>query len=399
MSNTYKYKDIPRIAESELASEPSPVYRKEPLVVYRASNNDFIIQSRYVHPKVVGQGAYGIVISAEDSVKHTKVAIKKIPRVLELIGEGKRVLREIKILKHCNHPNILSLKDLVPPSNYAKFDDMYLVNEFVDTDLNRVINSRQELTDDHVQTFIYQLLKGVYYLHSADIVHRDLKPSNLLVTSDCLLKICDFGLARSLDIDDDKKMTEYVVTRYYRAPEVMLSSCDYGYGIDLWSVGCIMAEIIGRKIMFKGDNYMLQLESIIKKLGSPSDEDMSFISNEKGKLFVSRLKGYPKVNYETMFPGINPLAADLLERLLCFDPRKRITAGEALCHPYFSDIREPETEITAETKFIYEENKPMNREELKHKFLVEILYYHPEYNDLLLDAKDAVKRAQGLGRE
>ncbi|KAK8810444.1 hypothetical protein WA158_007019 [Blastocystis sp. Blastoise] len=375
------------------------IFKKEQLVRYTTSSTPFIIQSKYINPRVIGQGGYGVVISVEDSQTHKTVAIKKVPHVLDSIGEGKRILREIEILRHCHHPNILSIVDLVPPLSYSTFEDMYIVNEFVETDLSRVINSKQTLTDDHLQVFMYELLKGLYYLHSSDIVHRDIKPSNILVSRDCKLKICDFGLARSLDVDDDKKMTEYVVTRYYRAPEIMLSSCDYGYGVDLWAAGCVMAECIEKDVMFKGENYLQMLECIVKKLGTPSEEDMQFIKNEKGKIYISKFKGYPKVNYQLMFPGINPLAADLLDKLLCFNPNKRITAGEALSHPYFRDIRDPTSEIVSEKKFSYEENKPLNREELKAKFLIEILQFHPEYSGMRLDSAAAVRMAKGEGRE
>ena len=347
---------------------------------------------------ILGKGAYGAVVSVEDTVTNQTLAIKKVAHVCDQIEEGKRILREIRILQFCDHPNILKLVDLVPPRSYSTFEDMYLVNEYVDTDLDRVINSHQPLTNDHLQLFMYQLFKGVYYLHSAGIIHRDLKPSNILTTTDCTLKICDFGLARSAQVDEEGALSEYVVTRYYRAPEVMLSSCVYSYAVDIWSCGCIMAEIINRRVLFKGmipssvphfigDDYMGQLKLILSTLGHIPEEDLAFITNEKGRLFVERNNNGPKIDWQKKFPTIPPAAVDLLSHLLEFNPDKRYTAKQCLEHEYFDDIREKETEITA-PKLYKDTNRTYNRAELKYAFLEEIIHYHPEYYQMQLDGKN-----------
>ena len=143
--------------------------------------------------------------------------------------------------------------DIQAPAR-ADFEDVYIISELMDTDLHRVIYSRQKLTDDHVQFFLYQMLCALKYMHSAKVLHRDLKPSNILLNSNCDLKICDFGLSRGLSPGQDTgDLTEYVVTRWYRAPEIMLSCQDYTTAIDVWSVGCIFGEMLGRKPLFPGE--------------------------------------------------------------------------------------------------------------------------------------------------
>ena len=165
--------------------------------------------------------------------------------------------------------------------------------ELMETDLYRVIYSTQVLTDEHIQYFIYQVLCGLKYLHSADIIHRDLKPSNLLVNRNCDLKICDFNLARE---ELGSTLTEYVQTRWYRAPEVMLSSQQYTRAVDIWSLGCIMGELLKRKVLFKGSNYLHQIELYCRLLGCPPDEDLTFITNQKGLKYINFLELIDLVN-------------------------------------------------------------------------------------------------------
>ena len=172
--------------------------------------------------------------------------------------------------------------DILPPASLDEFEDVYIISDLMETDLHRIIYSRQPLSDDHVQYFLYQILRALKYMHSANVLHRDLKPSNLLLNSNCDLKVCDFGLARGVEPgEDNMELTEYVVTRWYRAPEIMLSCQEYTKAIDVWSVGCIFAELLGRKPLFPGDDYIHQLQIICDKLGTPSDEELNFVTSEK----------------------------------------------------------------------------------------------------------------------
>lgn len=234
---------------------------------FPAGKHTFTIDTRYSMIRVVGSGAYGVVISSKDEKTDENVAIKMVPKAFNDEIDAKRILREIKLLRHLKHENIISIVDMMPPTarHLEDFHDVYIVADLMETDLHRIIYSKQKLSIDHAQYFIYQVLRGLKYIHSADVIHRDLKPSNLLVNSNCDLKICDFGLARGInEAGVDGKtgtmlLTEYVVTRWYRAPEIMLACHEYSKPIDIWSVGCIFGELIQRKPYFPGDDYIDQV--------------------------------------------------------------------------------------------------------------------------------------------
>jgi len=204
--------------------------------------------------------------------------------------DARRIFREIHVMAHFDHPNIVRLVRVIRPKadSIRSFAQLYLVTEVMETDLHRVIHSRQDLTSDHISYFLYQLLCGLKHLHSGGVLHRDLKPSNLLVNADCQLKVCDFGLARESEATVSTALTEYVVTRWYRAPEVLLSGGRYRESIDVWSVGCILGELLLRRPLFPGENYLHQLQLIIQTLGSPAEDDLHFIRNEAAKDFVLR---------------------------------------------------------------------------------------------------------------
>lgn len=244
---------------------------------FTAGKHTFTVDRRYTMIRTIGSGAYGVVISASDAKTDRNIAIKMVPKAFSDEIDAKRILREIKLLKHFRHDNIVSLLDMMPPNvpYLEDFTDVYMVADLMETDLHRIIYSKQKLSIDHSQYFIYQVLRGMKYIHSCRVLHRDLKPSNLLVNSNCDLKICDFGLARGIHRDPNDPsdagtsgpagtmlLTEYVVTRWYRAPEIMLACHEYSYAIDVWSVGCIFAELILRKPYFPGDDYIDQVRGI-----------------------------------------------------------------------------------------------------------------------------------------
>lgn len=303
---------------------------------FKASGQQFEIHTRYSLVRPVGHGAYGVVISALDRESGQKVAIKKISRAFEDPIDAKRILREIKLMKNFTHENIIRILDLVPPPPTAEeFEDVYIVQDLMETDLHRIIYSKQALTIDHIQYFIYQILRGLKYIHSANVLHRDLKPSNLLLRSNCDLKICDFGLAR---IDDDVSggLTEYVVTRWYRAPEIMLACQEYTSAIDIWSVGCIFAELLARSPLFPGEDYIAQLRLICEKLGRPPEKDLDFVTSERAKKFMISLSSKAPAPLSELFPyhRNEKEALHLLKCMLEIHPKKRITLEKALEHPF-----------------------------------------------------------------
>lgn len=322
--------------------------------VFKVFNQEFVVDERYNVSKELGQGAYGIVCAASNIHTGEGVAIKKVTNVFSKKILAKRALREIKLLQHFRgHRNITCLYDMdIPrPDN---FNETYLYEELMECDLAAIIRSGQPLTDAHFQSFIYQILCGLKYIHSANVLHRDLKPGNLLVNADCELKIADFGLARGFSIDPEENagyMTEYVATRWYRAPEIMLSFQNYTKAIDVWSVGCILAELLGGRPFFKGRDYVDQLNQILHYLGTPNEETLRRIGSPRAQDYVRNLPYMPKIAFQRLFPNSNPDALDLLDRMLAFDPSSRISVEDALEHPYLQIWHDASDEPTCPTTF------------------------------------------------
>lgn len=271
------------------------------------TNASFTVDARYTPTKIIGTGAYGVVCAARDNLAKKDVAIKKIKHSFQIATIAKRTLREIKLLRHFDrHENVISIKTILqPPPQPEEFNDIYIIMDLKETDLHRIIHSEQPLSEEHARYFLYQTLRGLKYIHSANVLHRDIKPSNLLINSNCALKICDFGMARGMASTPEEHagfMTAYVATRWYRAPEVMLSFREYTYAIDMWSVGCVFAEMLGRKYLFPGQNYVHQLNLILHVLGTPGKELMSSIGNERVRKYLSSLDPSKKIPLEKVFP-------------------------------------------------------------------------------------------------
>ncbi|CAN6463178.1 unnamed protein product [Victoria cruziana] len=303
-------------------------------VQYNIFGNNFEVTSKYTPPIVpIGRGAYGIVCSVYNAETNEQVAVKKIANAFDNPTDAKRTLREIKLLRHLDHENVISIRDVIPPPQPEAFNDVYIASELMDTDLHHIIRSNQALSDEHCQYFMYQILRGLKYIHSANVLHRDLKPSNLLVNANCDLKICDFGLARPTSENDF--MTEYVVTRWYRAPELLLNQSDYTAAIDVWSVGCIFMELMNRRPLFPGRDQMHQLRLLTEMIGTPTAADIGFVKSDEARKYILQLPQQPRQSFAQLFPHVNPVAIDLVERMLTFDPAQRITG--AYLYLVFSD--------------------------------------------------------------
>uniref|UniRef100_A0A8C6L464 Mitogen-activated protein kinase n=1 Tax=Nothobranchius furzeri TaxID=105023 RepID=A0A8C6L464_NOTFU len=296
----------------------------------------FDVGPRYSNLSYIGEGAYGMVCSAYDRDNKIRVAIKKISP-FEHQTYCQRTLREIKILLRFKHENIIGINDIIRAPTIDQMKDVYIVQDLMETDLYKLLKT-QHLSNDHICYFLYQILRGLKYIHSANVLHRDLKPSNLLLNTTCDLKICDFGLARVADPDHDHTgfLTEYVATRWYRAPEIMLNSKGYTKSIDIWSVGCILAEMLSNRPIFPGKHYLDQLNHI--------------------------------------------LALDLLDKMLTFNPHKRIEVEEALAHPYLEQYYDPTDEPVAEAPFKFDmELDDLPKETLKELIFEETARFQPGF--------------------
>jgi len=337
-------------SDTTMATATTPI-QSIPNTTEVVRGQPFDVGPRYTNLSYIGEGAYGMVVTAYDNQTKTKVAIKKISP-FEHQTYCQRTLREIKILTRFKHENVIDIRDILRSHSIDELRDVYIVQCLMETDLYKLLKT-QKLSNDHICYFLYQILRGLKYIHSANVLHRDLKPSNLLLNTTCDLKICDFGLARVADPDHDHTgfLTEYVATRWYRAPEIMLNSKGYTKSIDIWSVGCILAEMLSNRPIFPGKHYLDQLNHILDILGTPSDEDLQCIINEKARSYLQSLPRKLKKPWKGLYSDADPRALDLLDKMLTFNPNKRILVEDALAHPYLEQYYDPADEPVAEEPF------------------------------------------------
>ena len=284
--------------------------------------------NRYQKLEKIGEGTYGVYKSLDQLTKNI-VALKKIRIDSDDEGVPPTAIREISILKELKHSNIVKLLDIVHTKT-----KLYLIFEFLSHDLKKFMDV-ERLNPGKVKSFLFQLLQGLLFCHTRRVIHRDLKPQNLLVQEGNFIKIADFGLCRAFGIPI-KELTHEVVTLWYRAPEILLGAKKYSLSIDLWSVGCIFAEMAERKPLFTGDSEIDQLFKIFRVLGTP---------NESLNPGVVRLPDYKNTfpswrgcGIDACVPSLCENGRDLLKKMVCLNPEDRISARNALLHPYFDDL-------------------------------------------------------------
>ncbi|XP_051953419.1 mitogen-activated protein kinase 6-like isoform X1 [Xyrauchen texanus] len=309
----------------------------------------FDLGPRYMDLKPLGYGGNGLVFSAVDTDCDKRVAVKKI--VLTDPQSVKHALREIKIIRRLDHDNIVKVFETLGPSGRRLMEDVnsltevnsvYIVQEYMETDLCKVLEQGL-LSEDHARLFMYQLLRGLKYIHSANVLHRDLKPANLFVnTEDLVLKIGDFGLARIMDPHYSHKghLSEGLVTKWYRSPRLLLSPNNYTKAIDMWAAGCIFAEMLSGKTLFAGAHELEQMQLILESIPVVHEEDRQELQSVI-PVFIKNDMSEPHTPLAMLLPGVSPEALDFLEKILTFNPMDRLTAEEALAHPYMSDYSFP----------------------------------------------------------
>jgi serine/threonine protein kinase len=302
--------------------------------MYAAQSNGAAFNSvneRYEKLEKIGEGTYGVVYKAKDKETGEIVALKKVRMGNEDEGVPSTALREIALLKEIQHPNTVGLLDV--ESSESK---LYLIFEFCDSDLKKYMNNiRGTLSAQLVKELMYQMVMGITYCHMHRLIHRDLKPQNILVDKKGVLKLADFGLARAFTIPIET-LTHEVVTLWYRAPEILLGGKHYSVGVDMWSIGCIFAELVTKQPLFPGDSEIDQLYRIFRVCGTPTEAIWPGVSK-----LPDWKPTFPQWNPKAMgsiVPGLDEQGVDLLAQMLTYEPNKRISGKDALHHPYFADL-------------------------------------------------------------
>ena len=417
------------------------------------SFQDWEVGNNYEIVKQVGSGSYGYVVQAIQKSTGKKVAIKRLNKIFEDVVDCKRILREVALLRQLTHPNLVHIIEILEPTDLKTFDSLYVVLEYAQSDLKKLFKSPIHLELVHIQTLIYNILLGLKYIHSADVLHRDLKPANVLINEDCSVRICDFGLARSIEgiegahapkeeDDDDmdehitknatikpkegkgklvkssggliktknvkRELTGHVVTRWYRAPELILLEKDYTAAIDVWSLGCILAELLGmikenaptfldRSPLFPGTSCFPlspdrsnnvkkggfphssqdQLNMIFSVLGTPKEEDLDFVTDAKALEYIKSFPPKKPSDLSEIYPAATPDCIDLLKKTLEINPKKRLTIDECINHPFLSKVRDRsrETVVPSPVRLDFEKEGEMTAERLRELFIQEIRHY------------------------
>ncbi|GMI43407.1 hypothetical protein TeGR_g8301 [Tetraparma gracilis] len=335
---------------------------------------DVHVRRKFELCQKTGKGAYGIVWKAIEKRSRSVIALKKCFDAFRNATDAQRTYREIMYLQELSgHDNLIRMQHVIKAENDR---DIYLTFDFMETDLHAVIRA-DILEDIHKKYVVYQILKALKFLHSAELLHRDIKPSNILLNSECHVKICDFGLCRSVaeSAGPSPVLTDYVATRWYRAPEILLGSTQYGKGVDTWSLGCILAEMLSNRPLFQGNSTMNQLEKIIAVTGKPSGEDIESINSPFALTLLESIPPARNTSLSEIFPSQAAEALELMHQCLMFNPSKRCKAEDALRHPFVAEFHNPDDEPTflnGPCSIAIQDNKKLSAGDYRDKLYREI---------------------------
>jgi len=341
--------------------------------IFEIENSTFEVPSHYRCTQMLGEGAFGSVCEAKDEQTGKWVAIKKCRNVFQETDGVKPipmdVLREIKMLEFCKHPHIITLEEILPVR--SNFDEVYIVTDKMDTTLCRVLKSSGSLSHKHTQYFMAQLISAIYYLHSAGILHRDIKTSNILVNQDCTLKLCDLGLARSKH-QDTTSTQYYVVTRWYRAPELLIKTGNYHEAIDMWAVGVVLVEMLQGSALWPGRGSHEQFQLILEDLGTPSDEEVSYAQYIYSNFPLKR-RNFSR----DVVQKYGKQAGDLIAQLLTWNPDERLTATETSMHPYLRVYKSSFPLTSSKEQFDWQYEYKLHHQEDIRKEMMQFINNRP----------------------
>jgi len=337
----------------------------EHLHTFQCGGTKFTVDKKYELKRFFGYTSRGPECLVIDKTSSQVLRLRKIENFFHNMYSARETVREICLTRFFDHENIVKIADIMQSETETGSQNIYLVSEHLETDLHRVIYSRQPLYNAHIQFFIYQILRGLFYLHSTGLIHRALSAQILLVSRECDLKI---AYLQSVKPSQEKfgVDSEYAINRHYLSPEVLLGYQDT-QAIDIWAVGCILAELLGRTMLFPGRDYKHQLQTIFNVLGTPEEDDFGFKLPEETQKYLQSFTKADKIPWSNLFPQADPIALDLLDNMLNINLEKRFTALECLRHPYFEDLYDLDDLPSCQKRFFwdYTDSSEPTRESLQ----------------------------------